>query len=256
MDRVLAIDLNCDLGEDFGAYDLGQDAEMMPWITSANVACGFHAGDPEVMARTVSLAKTHHVALGAHPGYPDLQGFGRRAMALSSQALTAAVIYQLGALEAFTRVQGVELVHVKPHGALNNLAARDYPTALTIAQAVAAFDPNLILVGPGGSELCRAGEDAGLRVATEGFPDRAYLPDGQLMPRSQAGALIRESEQVALNAVRLVQEGIMGAGGMTRIDTLCLHSDNAEAVENARQVRRSLEAAGIAIRPLKEVLGG
>jgi UPF0271 protein len=256
MDRALAIDLNCDLGEGFGAYHLGQDAEMMAWITSANVACGFHAGDPEVMARTVALARTQHVALGAHPGYPDLQGFGRRAMALSSQALTAAVIYQLGALEAFARVHGVELVHVKPHGALNNLAARDYPTALIIAQAVAAYDLNLILVGPGGSDLCRAGVDTGLRVAAEGFPDRAYLPDGQLMPRSQPGALIRDPEQVAQHAVHLVQEGIAGSDGVTRIDTLCLHGDNAEAVENARQVRRALEEAGIVISPLKEVLGG
>jgi UPF0271 protein len=255
MDRALAIDLNSDLGEDFGVYQLGQDTEMMPWITSANIACGFHAGDPEVMAQTVALAKAHGVAVGAHPGYLDLQGFGRRSMALSSQALTAAVIYQLGALEAFARVQGMALVHVKPHGAMNNLAARDYATAQVIARAVSAYNPNLILVGPAGSELYRAGVDAGLRVAAEGFPDRAYLPDGQLMPRGQAGALIQDSQQVAQNAVRLVQEGLPGHGGVTRVDTLCLHGDNAEAVENARQVRQSLEAAGIAIHSLSEILG-
>lgn len=250
MDRVLVIDLNCDLGESFGPYTLGADAEMMPLITSANVACGLHAGDPEVMARTVALAKAHGVAVGAHPGYPDLQGFGRRAMTISPQALTSALLYQLGALQAFARVQGVELVHVKPHGALNNLAARDYPTALTVAEAVAAYDPNLILVGPGGSELCRAGVDVGLRVANEGFPDRGYLPDGQLMPRGQAGALISDPKQVAQNAVRLAREGIAGS----RIDTLCLHGDNPQAVENARQVRRALEAAGITICPLVQFL--
>lgn len=255
MDRALVIDLNCDLGEGFGPYHLGADAEMMPWITSANVACGFHAGDPEVMARTVALAKAQGVALGAHPGYPDLQGFGRRAMALSSQTLTCALYYQLGALEAFARVQGMELMHVKPHGALNNLAARDYPTAQVVARAVATYNPNLILVGPAGSELCRAGVDAGLRVANEGFPDRAYLPNGQLMPRREAGALIRDPAQVAQNAVQLVFEGVAGYEGVTRVDTLCLHGDNAGAVENARQVRRALEAAGIAICPLTEVLG-
>lgn len=256
MHRDLAIDLNCDLGEGFGTYQLSQDAEMMSLITSANVACGFHAGDPEVMNRTVALAKAHDVALGAHPGYPDLQGFGRRAMALTSQALAAAIIYQLGALAGFARVQGINLVHVKPHGALNNLAARDYPTAQAIAQAVAAYDTNLILVGPAGSELCRAGVDAGLSVAAEGFPDRAYLPDGQLMPRSQSGALILDPKQVAKNAVRLAQEGIAASGGRTQIDTLCLHGDNPEAVENARQVRHALEEAGIVIRPLSEVLRG
>ena len=256
MDRTLAIDLNCDLGEGFGCYPLGADAEMMPWITSANVACGFHAGDPEVMARTVALAQAQGVDVGAHPGYPDLQGFGRRAMAMSSQALTCAIYYQLGALEAFARVQGIGLVHVKPHGALNNLAARDYSTALVIARAIAAYNPDLILVGPGGSELCRAGGDVGLRVASEGFPDRAYLPNGQLMPRSQEGALIRDPAQVALNAVRLVQEGVIGLDGATRVDTLCLHGDNAEAVQNARQVRRALEDAGIAILPLARILPG
>jgi 5-oxoprolinase (ATP-hydrolysing) subunit A len=250
MDGVLTIDLNCDLGEGFGRYDLGADGEMMKWITSANVACGFHAGDPQVMARTVALAQEHGVALGAHPGYPDLEGFGRRAMDLSQEAMACALTYQLGALEAFARAAGTKLAHVKPHGALYNLAARDYPTGQTIARAVAAFNPDLILVGLAGSELVRAGKDAGLRAANEGFPDRAYLPNGQLMPRDQAGALITDPGQVAQNAVRLVKEGVAGFGGIVRVDTLCLHGDHASAVANAQQVRRALEEAGVEIHAL------
>ncbi len=254
MVRSLAVDLNCDLGEGFGRYHLGQDEAMMQWITSANIACGFHAGDPEVMARTVELAQGHGVAVGAHPGYPDLQGFGRRDMALSQSALAAAICYQLGALSAFTRMAKTKLVHVKPHGALYNLAARDYPTALTIAEAVLSFDPQLILVGLAGSELVRAGRDVGLRTANEGFPDRAYLPNGQLMPRSQVGALISEPEQVAVNAVQLVRDGITQAGEAIRIDTLCLHGDHDAAVENARLVKQALIRAGVEIRPLDQII--
>jgi 5-oxoprolinase (ATP-hydrolysing) subunit A len=254
MVRSLAVDLNCDLGEGFGRYHLGQDEAMMHWITSANIACGFHAGDPEVMAHTVDLAQQHGVAVGAHPGYPDLQGFGRRAMDLSPQAITAAICYQLGALAAFTRIAETKLVHVKPHGALYNLAARDTPTALAIVKAVAAFDPQLILVGLAGSALVRAGQDVGLRTANEGFPDRAYLMDGQLMPRSQAGALITEPDRVAQNAVHLVTAGMTHNGAAITIDTLCLHGDNASAVENARLVRTALERAGIEIRPLDQIV--
>lgn len=252
MVRTLAVDLNCDLGEGFGRYDLGDDAEMMKWITSANVACGFHAGDPDVMARTVALAKAHGVALGAHPGYPDLQGFGRRAMTLSPEAIVHVLYYQLGALDAFTRTVATRLVHVKPHGALYNLAARDAITASAIARAVAAYDPNLILVGLGGSALVDAGIAAGLRVANEGFPDRTYLPDGQLMPRDLEGALITDPEQVASNAVRLVTDSI--SGQPFRVDTLCLHGDHHQAVNNARLVRQALEDAGVEIRPLTRIL--
>jgi 5-oxoprolinase (ATP-hydrolysing) subunit A len=254
MERSLAVDLNCDLGEGFGRYDLGSDAAMMRWITSANVACGFHAGDPQVMARTAALAREHGVALGAHPGYPDLQGFGRRAMALSAEALKSAIHYQLGALEAIARVAGTTLVHVKPHGALYNLAATDEPTAQTVASAVAVCGPQLVLVGLAGSALVRAGIEVGLRVANEGFPDRAYLPDGQLMPRSQAGALITDPEKVAENALRLVREGIFIEDKHIKIDTLCLHGDNAAAVENAQEVRLALEQAGVQVCPLLQVL--
>ncbi len=250
MAQSLSVDLNCDLGESFGRYKLGQDAEMMPLITSANIACGFHAGDPSVMAQTVSLAKGHKVSVGAHPGYPDLQGFGRRAMRLTPLEIAYTVCYQLGALAAFTRLAGVDLVHVKPHGALYNLASQDPDAARAIAQAVAQYDPQLVLVGLAGSELVREGEDAGLRVAREGFPDRAYLPDGGLMPRAQPGAVIEDPQAVAENAVRLVMQGIVIDQEAVKIDTLCLHGDHPEAVKNANAIRKALAAAGVKIRSL------
>ena len=252
----LSVDLNCDLGESFGRYALGDDVRMMSLISSANIACGIHAGDPSVMARTVSLAKQHGVSIGAHPGYPDLQGFGRRSMGLSTQEIAYNISYQVGALDAFARLAGLELVHVKPHGALYNLASQDYPTANAIAQAVFSYNPRLILVGLAGSELTRAGKDAGLQVANEAFPDRAYLPGGQLMPRSQPGAVITDSELVAENALRLVREGIDMGGETTKIDTICLHGDNPGAVNHAQKVRHALEKAGVLVLPLREVLEG
>jgi len=249
MAQPLSVDLNCDLGESFGRYALGQDAEMMALITSANIACGFHAGDPTVMVHTVALAKRHHVSIGAHPGYPDLQGFGRRAMGLSPLEIAYAICYQIGALAAFTKIAGARLVHVKPHGALYNLASQDAETAKVIAQTVAEYDPGLVLVGLAGSELIRQGEIAGLQVAREGFPDRACLPDGSLMPRAQPGAVISEPGAVAENALRLVKQGIMSDNENSKIDTLCLHGDHPDAVNNAKEVRRVLEARGVGIRP-------
>lgn len=246
----LTIDLNCDLGESFGRYQLGDDAAMMAWISSANVACGLHAGDPQVMARTVALAAEHGVALGAHPGYPDLQGFGRRPMALTAEEVRAVVLYQLGALSGFARAAGVPLVHVKPHGALYNLAARDEATAEAVAEAVAAFDPHLILVGLAGSQSILAAERAGLRAANEAFPDRAYLLTGELMPRSQPGAVLTDPDAVAANAVRLAREGVEMDGRRVSVDTLCLHGDNPQAVANAKLVRRELEKVGIVVRAL------
>ncbi len=250
----LRIDLNCDLGESFGRYHLGDDAAMMKLISSANVACGFHAGDPSVMARTVALAKRHGVGLGAHPGYPDLQGFGRRPMGLIPQEIAYIICYQLGALEAFARLAEIPLIHVKPHGALYNLSSQDPAVANAIAHAVAAYDPGLILVSLAGSELVRAGQEVGLQVAKEGFPDRAYLPDGQLMPRSQTGALIENASAVADNALRLVEEGVVMDGENIQIDTLCLHGDNPKAVENAQKVRKALEDHGVEIKPLSTIL--
>ena len=247
---MVSIDLNCDLGESFGGYRLGEDAAMMALISSANVACGSHAGDPNVMAATVKLAKQYSVALGAHPGYPDLQGFGRRDMALSGDEIVHSILYQLGALSGFARSAGIPLTHVKPHGALYNRAARDPIAAVAIAQAVKLFDPDLILIGLAGSALVDAGTAAGLTTVNEGFPDRVYLPDGSLMPRSQHGAVITDPDDVADNALKLAREGIQISGEAIKIDTLCLHGDNPEAVENARTVREALEKAGIDIRSL------
>jgi 5-oxoprolinase (ATP-hydrolysing) subunit A len=256
MAEPLRVDLNCDLGESYGRYHLGEDATMMTLITSVNIACGFHAGDANVIFRTVSLAKQHGVLIGAHPGYPDLQGFGRRQMALTAGELTNILYYQLGALDAFTRVLGGSLVHVKPHGALYNLAAQDSTTANVIAEAVLAFNPGLTLIGLAGSALTRAGEAAGLQVAGEGFPDRVYLPDGRLLPRSQPGAVVTDPESVAGNALRLVKEGINVDGVDVRIDTLCLHGDNPRAVENAQFVRQVLSGEGVEICGLPQVLAG
>lgn len=247
---MVRIDLNCDLGESYGQFRLGEDEEMMALISSANVACGFHAGDPTVMAKTVALAKQYDVALGAHPGFPDLQGFGRREMTLSGNEITNCMLFQLGALSAFARFAGVPMVHVKPHGALYNRAARDPIAAEAIAQAVKQFDPTMILVGLAGSELVRVGQEFGLTTASEGFPDRCYLPDGTLMPRSQRGAVITDPDAVAANALELASEGIKVDGGMIRIDTLCLHGDNLAAVANAKAVRAALKKAGFTVAPL------
>ncbi len=247
----MKIDLNCDVGESFGAYKLGQDAAVVPWITSANIACGFHAGDPLVMARTVALAVQHGAALGAHPGHPDLQGFGRRAMDLSAEEAEAMVLYQVGALAGMARAHGAQLAHVKPHGALYNQAAASRELSAAVARGVARFSRELILVGLAGSLLVEAGLEAGLRVANEAFPDRAYNPDGTLRSRRLPGAVLEDPQEVRANALKLAREGIaVTAGGQNRairVDTLCLHGDNPSAGENARQVRAALEAAGIQV---------
>ena len=236
----MQIDLNCDLGESFGAYALGNDAAIMPFITSANIACGFHAGDPSVMQETVRLAKRHGVAIGAHPGWPDLQGFGRREMNISPAEAEALVLYQIGALAAFVRAEGAELVHVKPHGALYNQAARDPALAEAVARAVKRFSVDLLLVGLAGSGLVEAGRASGLRVAGEAFPDRGYNPDGTLMSRHLPGAVLETPAEIAANAVRLAREGIQFGGRVIIPDTLCLHGDHPGAPENARQVREAL----------------
>jgi UPF0271 protein len=242
------IDLNCDLGESFGNYTLGADAEIMPFITSANIACGFHAGDPTVMQTTVRLAKQHGVAVGSHPGWPDLLGFGRREMSVSPQEAEALVLYQIGALAAFTRAEGVELRHVKPHGALYNQAAKDAALAESIARAVKRFSADLILVGLAGSELVKAGTALGLQVANEAFPDRAYNPDGTLMSRKLRGAVLENPQDVAANAVRLAKEGIKFGEKIIIPETLCLHGDNIHAAENARMVRDELEKMEVEVK--------
>jgi UPF0271 protein len=247
-----SIDLNSDLGESFGRWTLGEDAALMACISSCNIACGYHAGDPEVMRRTVRLARDNGVAIGAHPGLPDLVGFGRRQMSVSPAEVEAFVLYQVGALEAIARAEGAKLQHVKAHGALYNMATRDRGLADAIARAVAAFDPTLLLFGLPGTELLRAGEAAGLPVAAEGFADRAYEPDGSLTPRNQPGAVIHDPGEVVARAVRMVREGVVlardGEEIPMRVATICTHGDTAGAHELTRRLREGFEAAGIKVR--------
>lgn len=252
------VDINCDLGEGFGAYTIGDDDGMMPVIASANVACGFHGGDPLVMERTVRLAGEHGVQVGAHPGFPDLAGFGRRDMELSNDELRTGLIYQIGALAAIARTLGVPLQHVKPHGALYNMAARDERLARVIASAVAAVDSRLILVSLDGSMLGRAGHEAGLRVAREAFGDRAYQRSGALVGRSHAGALVTDPAAVARRVVRMVIDGVIDAldGGEVRVSahTICFHGDTPGAPALVRAAREGLSRAGVEIAPMGQVV--
>lgn len=256
----MKIDLNCDLGESFGQYRLGDDAAMLEIVTSANIACGLHAGDPPVMRETVTLAARRGVAIGAHPGYPDLQGFGRRAMDLQPAELEAFLIYQLGALAGFTQAAGAHLTHVKPHGALYNQAVADREIAAAIARAVASFDPTLIVVTLPEAALRLAARGNGLRVALEGFADRAYLADGTLAPRQRPGAVIHDPELATARAVRMITQGevetIEGTVIPLRVNTLCVHGDTPGAAILAAQLRHALEAAQLVLAPLNEVLEG
>ena len=248
------IDLNSDLGESFGPWPMGQDAALMASITSANVACGFHAGDPGVMRETVALAKQHNVAIGAHPGFPDLVGFGRRELQATPREVEDFVVYQVAALAGVAATQGVRLQHVKSHGALYNQACRDRGLADAIARAVASLDRSLILFGLPRSELLSAGERAGLRVAAEIFADRAYEPDGSLASRRKAGAVIHDPAVVVERAVKMVRdrEVVATDGSTIRLDadTMCLHGDTPGSAELARQIRQGLESAGIHVRNL------
>lgn len=250
------INLNADLGESFGAWRMGDDAALLQVIGSANIACGFHAGDPVVMRETVRLAVANGVSLGAHPAFPDLQGFGRRVMQLSPQELEATILYQVGALQAMAAAEGSRVSHVKPHGALNNMACADEAMATTVARAVKALDRELILLAPAHSALERAGEAAGLRVAREVFADRSYQPDGQLTPRSQPGAVLHGAQDCVQHVLRMLEAGgIVTADGQrlpTRIDSICVHGDGPGAVEAARAIRDALEAAGHRLVTLPE----
>jgi len=247
-----AIDLNCDLGESFGAWTMGADADVMPFITSANIACGFHAGDPDTMRRTVALATAAGVAIGAHVSLPDLAGFGRREMRVSTDEAHAMTLYQIGALAAFVRAAGQRLTHVKPHGALYNMAARDAALADAIARAAHAFDPALVLVGLAGSELPRAGARVGLAIAHEAFADRRYDADGALVPRREAAAVIDDVDAAVAQALSIVIDGTVETrGGKTlllRADTLCVHGDRTDAGVFARRLREALESRGVSVR--------
>lgn len=253
---MIKIDFNCDLGELANGAEL--DAAVLPEITSANVACGFHAGGPAEMERTVAMAKLCGCAVGAHPGFPDKENFGRTEMAATPAEVKEYILYQLGALSAFCRAANVRMSHVKAHGALYNMAAKDYALAEAICAGVASFDPSLILLGLSGSFMRDAARNAGLAFASEVFADRAYMPDGFLVPRKQPGAVITDMEQIARRVVRMAKEGTVEAidGTMVPIqaDSLCLHGDNPGAAEFASKIRAVLEREGIALAPLSEIV--
>lgn len=245
------IDLNCDMGESYGAWRMGNDLEILDVVTSANVACGFHAGDPATMHRTVEAAFAKGVAVGAHPGLPDLQGFGRRTMAISAQEAYDLVVYQVGALAAFARALGGRLSHVKAHGALYNMAAKESALSEAIARAVRDVDRELVLFGLAGSATMRAAQGMGLRAAGEVFADRTYQDDGSLTPRSRPDAMIDDVEAALAQVQRMVHEGIVrstsGTDVRVQADTLCIHGDQPGALPFARRIRAELERRGVEV---------
>jgi UPF0271 protein len=248
------IDLNADVGEAFGAYVIGHDVGLMRSITSANIAAGFHAGDPSVLRETVRLAKAHGVSIGAHPGFSDLVGFGRRELNVTLKEAEDLVLYQIAAVAGVAAAEGIRLQHVKPHGALFNMAARDAELAGAIARAVAAFDRSLILFGLAGSCLVQAGRAAGVRVAAEVFADRAYEPDGSLASRRKAGSVVHDEQAVVSRAIRMVTEhSVVALDGTTlkiEPDTICVHSDTPGADDLAAKLRAGLERAGVTVRAI------
>ncbi len=252
------IDFNCDMGESFGMHKMGFDEEVIKYITSANVACGFHAGDPMWMRYTVRLAEEHGVAVGAHPSFPDLNGFGRRDMNVSPEEAKNDVVYQIGALQAFTKSK--KLQHVKPHGAMYNRAVDDEGLAHAICEAIIEVDPEMVLVALAGSRWISIAEDSGLKVAREIFADRALNPDGTLVSRSKPGSVIHDVEEVVERSLRMVTEGkaaaITGEEIAVTADSLCLHGDTPGAVEMAKALKQALESAGVQIAPLGSIVGG
>lgn len=251
------IDLNCDMGESFGAYKLGMDDAVIQFISSANIACAWHAGDPSVMNHTVDIAVDNGVGVGAHPGYPDLLGFGRRNMDCTMGELRNYVIYQIGALQAFCNAHETKMQHVKPHGALYLTAVENEDVARVVAEAIVSVNPDLLyvaLAGAKGELMTRIGQEVGLRVVYEAFPDRAYSPEGTLVSRRQPGAVIKEPQAVSERALRMVKEGVVIAVDGSTIpleaQTLCVHGDNPKAVDLVRSIRETLEADGVAVIPM------
>lgn len=251
------IDLNCDMGESFGAWTMGMDGEVIRHVTSANIACGFHAGDPRVMYKTAKLARDNGVGVGAHPGYPDLVGFGRRTLVCTPDEVRDDVAYQIGAMKAFCSIHGVALQHVKPHGSLYNMSVGNESMIRAIVEAIAGVDKHVIYLALGGAQaplVTRIANEAGIRVAFEAFPDRAYTPEGTLAPRSLAGAVIKDPGVAAERALRMAKEGkIVATDGSVlemRIDTICVHGDNPSAVELVRGIRSAIEAEGISVVPM------
>lgn len=255
---MFKVDLNCDLGESFGVYTLGMDEEILPLITSANIACGFHASDPVTMERTVRLAVESGASLGAHPGFPDLLGFGRRNLNVSPAEAKAYVQYQLGALSAFAKARGAALSHVKPHGALYNMAGRDRKLAEAICEGIAEVDDSLILLALSGSAMIEAAGRKGLRSASEVFADRAYEADGSLVARTKPGAIITDEEEAASRVVRMIKEKKVRAADGTDIDiaadSVCVHGDGVRAVEFVRKLRAAFREAGIETSALSDIV--
>jgi len=251
----MRIDLNCDLGEGFGMYKIGNDDVIMDYVTSVNIACGFHAGDPEIMEKTVKMAIKKGVSIGAHPGYPDLQGFGRRDMNMSHEALRASIVYQISALKGFVELYGGKLKHVKPHGALYNLAAKDYTVSKTIAQAIYDIDPEIIFVGLSDSEMIKAGTDTGLKVANEVFADRRYTSDKKLVSRLLEGAVIESVEDSINQCLSIVKtntlEDIDGNTLSIKGDTICIHGDNTHGIELVKKLRETLVSQTIKIQSME-----
>lgn len=248
------VDLNCDLGESFGAYTIGDDAHVIPLISSANIACGYHAGDAVVMEKTVAAAAASGIGIGAHPGYPDLQGFGRRNLNASPTEVRAYVRYQVGALQAFCKEHDVPLQHVKPHGAMYNMAAKDEKLAKAICEGMADLQPGLILLGLAGSKMLEAARAAGIPCASEVFADRAYEEDGTLVARSKPGAMITDENEAIARVLRMVTDGkvtaVTGKDIDIRADSICVHGDGAKALAFVTRIREVLNSAGVKIASL------
>lgn len=255
---MFKVDLNSDLGESFGSYTIGMDSSIIPFVSSVNIACGWHAGDPLVMAETVKSAMKSGAGIGAHPGYPDLMGFGRRNLAVTPAEVKAYTLYQLGALTAFVKAANGTLQHLKPHGAMYNMAATDAKLAQAIAEAVYEASPDLILLGLANSEMVKAGKRVGIRVAQEVFADRAYQANGTLVPRSQPGAVLHDAEEAIARVVRMVKKGevvaITGETVEISADSICVHGDNPEAVEFVKRIRTTLEDEGVMVTALRNLI--
>ena len=252
------IDLNSDLGESFGAYKLGRDEDVIPLVSSANVACGFHAGDPTIMAKTAKLCAENNVAIGAHPGFMDLQGFGRRNMNVSAEDVRNLVTYQVGALMAFCKAAGIKMQHVKPHGALYNMAAKDAALARAICEGVRACDDKLILMGLSGSQMLLQAKEIGLPCAAEVFADRAYEDDGTLVARTKPGAMIHDEDEAVSRVIGMIKNHTVTSinGKTIEIcpDSVCVHGDSEKALLFVKKIRAALEDEGIAIQPLSEIV--
>ena len=252
------IDLNSDLGESFGAYKIGRDEDIIPLISSANVACGYHAGDPTVMAKTVSLCKQNGIHLGAHPGFRDLEGFGRRNMSVSPEDAKNMVVYQIGALDAFCKSAGLKMQHVKPHGALYNMAGKDKALARAICEGIYSYDPSLVLLGLSGSEMLNAAKEIGLPCAAEVFADRAYEDDGSLVARGKAGAMIHDEDEAVERVIGMIKnhtvKTISGKEIEISPDSVCVHGDSEKALLFVKKIRDALISSGVEIKPICEIL--